>query len=74
MQAADRVAGEEMRGEGELVDPGQDDVLSRLGDEHPEHRQDPRHPQLHRPYGSLEEKKSQYVCFYLKNRHGLRYV
>ena len=63
MQAADRVAGEEMRGEGELVDPGQDNVLSRLGDEHPEHRQDPRHPQLHRPYRSLEEKKVSKFAF-----------
>lgn len=46
MEAADCVAGEEMRGEGEFMDSGQDNVLSGLGDEYPEHRQDTRHPQL----------------------------
>lgn len=46
MQATDCMAGEEMWGEGQLMDPRQDNVLSGLGDEYPEHRQDARHPQL----------------------------
>lgn len=46
MQALDCVAGEEMWGEGEFMDPGQDDVLGGLRDEYSEHRQDPGHPQL----------------------------
>lgn len=46
MEALDRVAGEEMWGEGEFMDPGKDNVLSGLGDEYSEHRQDTGHPQL----------------------------
>lgn len=45
-----------MRGEGELVDPGQDYVLGRLGDEYSEHRQDTRDPQLHRGHRHLEQQ------------------
>lgn len=56
MQATDCVAGEEMRAEREFVDPRQDNVLSGLGDEDPEHRQDTGHPQLDCRHGRLEEQ------------------
>lgn len=46
MQAANRVAGQEVWGERQLVDPRQDDVLGGLGHEYSEHCQDSRHPQL----------------------------
>lgn len=57
VKAPHHVAGEEMWGEGELVDPGQDNVLGGLGDEHSEHRQNPRDPQLHRGHRHLEGKR-----------------
>lgn len=53
VEAPHHVAGEEMRGEGELVDPGQDDVLGGLRDEHSEHCQNTRDPQLHRGHRHL---------------------
>lgn len=46
MEVLDRVAGEKIRGEGELVDPRQHDVLGGLRDKYSQHRQDTRHPQL----------------------------
>lgn len=46
MEATDCVAGQEMRGKREFMDPGQDNVLSGLRDEYPEHSQDAGHPQL----------------------------
>lgn len=46
MEATDCVAREEMRGERQFMHPGQDDVLSGLGHEDPENRQDTGHPQL----------------------------
>jgi len=54
VEAADGLAGEHVGREGELVHPGQDNVLCGLGDEHPQHGQDARHPQLDRGYRHLQ--------------------
>lgn len=62
-EATNRVAGEEVRREGEFMDPGQDDVFSGLGDEHSEHGQDTRHPELNGGYRSLGEKDSHQMQF-----------
>lgn len=51
------VAGEEMWGEGELMDPGQDNVLSGLRHKHSEDCQNTRHPQLDCSYRCLEGLK-----------------
>ena len=53
VQGTDGLAGQQVRGERELVHPGQDDVLGGLGYEHPQHSQDPGHPQLHCGYRRL---------------------
>lgn len=67
------------------MDPGQDYVLSGLGDEHPEHCQNARHPKLDCSYGCLKEQmvsliqstlqdvkiqQTQFkVCFSVTNTH-----